>query len=37
MGSDVNDCEHDDGPSGGLVKGDIFIKRNELVKRCLTK
>lgn len=37
MGSDVDDGEDDDGPSGGLVERDVLVEGNDIVQRRPTK
>ena len=34
---DMHDSANDNRPGGGLMEGDVLVKRNELVKRCATK
>lgn len=33
----MDNSEHDHGPSDGLVKRNVFVERNELIERRLTK
>jgi hypothetical protein len=37
VGSNVNGCEDDDRPSGGLVEGDVLVKGDDLIERCATE
>ena len=34
---DMHDGADDNRPGGGLMEGDVFVKGDELVKRCATK
>ena len=33
----MNDSPKYDGPGGGLVEGDVLVKRNYVVQGCLTQ
>ena len=37
MGDDVNDSPKNDGPSGGLVEGDILVERDNVTQGCTTQ
>ena len=37
MCSDVHGCEDDHGPRRGLVKGEVFVERNNMVEGCTTE